>query len=64
MKRRSLIIALAFTLLLTGVVLARAAGTRRASADSVRSRHPLSPDMAIRYRQAQPTHWRALLLQH
>ena len=64
MKRRSLIIVLAATLFLTGLVFARAAGTRRASSDSARNRHQLSADMAIRFRQGQPTHWRALLLQH
>jgi hypothetical protein len=64
MIRSGLFIATAFTLLLTGVILVRAAHTRRSDADSVRTRHTLTGDMAIRFRQAQPTHWRALLLQH
>jgi hypothetical protein len=65
MKRRGLLVVTALTLLLTGVVLARAASPRRSdSAGSARLRNPFDGQTAIRYRQCQPTHWRAFLLQH
>jgi hypothetical protein len=63
MKRRGLLIVATLTLLLTGVVLARAAASRRGDEGSVRGRHPFSGEIAIRYRQGQPTHWRSCLLQ-
>jgi hypothetical protein len=64
MKRSGLIIATALTLLLTGFVFARAGLPRRANSDSIRGRRTFSGDMAIRFRQGQPSHWRAFLLQH
>ena len=64
MVRSGLFIATALTLLLTWIFLVRGAHTRRSDADSVRTRHTLTGDMAIRFRQAQPTHWRAFVLQH
>lgn len=65
MKRRGLLVVTVLTLLITGVVLASAASPRRLdSAGAVRSRNPLDGGTAIRFRQCQPTHWRACLLQH
>lgn len=64
MKRRSLLVVATLTLLFTGVVLARAAASRRmAVAGAARSPSPFSGETAVRYRQSQPTHWRACLLQ-
>jgi hypothetical protein len=64
MKRRSLLVVTSFTLLLTGVVLARAGSYRCTQAgDSIRAHHAFSGEAAIRYRQSQPTHWRACVLQ-
>jgi hypothetical protein len=64
MKRRGLLVVTAFTLLLTGVVLARAAAPRHLDPTGcVRPHHPFTGEAAVRYRQGQPTHWRACLLQ-
>jgi hypothetical protein len=62
MKRRGLLVATLLALLLTSIVLARAG--RAADTRSPKPRHPFSGETALRYRQGQPTHWRACLLQH
>ena len=65
MKRRSLLVVTTFTLLLTGVVLVRAGSFRSAEpGDPARTHRAFMGEAAIRYRQCQPTHWRACLLQH
>jgi hypothetical protein len=65
MKRRGLLVVTLLTLLLTGVVLASAASPRSLDSSGIlRSRNPFDGETAIRYRQCQPTHWRACLLQH
>lgn len=63
MSRCGLLAVSLFALLLTGIVLAHSG---RADDDprTPRSPHSLSGDTALRYRQAQPRHWRAYLLQH
>ena len=64
MKRRSLFVVTSFTLLLTGVVLAHTASSRRSvTVGSVQPSRLFTGEAAIRYRQGQPTHWRACLLQ-
>ena len=66
MKRSALLIVTALTLLLTGALLARGRGdgpSRRESASPSKSRHGFTDEAIIRYRQGQPTHWRACLLQ-
>jgi hypothetical protein len=64
MKRRSLILVAALTLLVTGVVLAASARMHRLDAGSVHNRHPFGEDRAVGLRLGRPTHWRAFLLQH
>jgi hypothetical protein len=62
MKRRGLLVATLLTLLLTSIVLGRV--SRAADTRSSQVGHSFSGDTAFRYRQGQPTHWRAHLLQH
>ncbi len=75
MKRPGLPLATLLTLLLTGLVLAQAgwlgnrschaASRRRAELSSqARANDPFTSQAALRYRQCQPSHWRACLLQH
>jgi len=65
MKRRGLLVVTVLTLLLTAVVLASAASPRRLdSTGALRSANSFDGETAVRYRQCQPTHWRACLLQH
>jgi hypothetical protein len=75
MKRHSLLFVTLFTLLLTGGVLPHTGWLTSRSAHAspshgaethghARSRDPLASDAAWRWRQCQPTHWRACLLQH
>jgi hypothetical protein len=62
MKRRGLLAATVLALLLTSMVLVH---TGRASDPrSAKIRHSFSGETALRYRQGQPSHWRAYLLQH
>jgi hypothetical protein len=63
MKHSSLLIVTTLTLLLTGIVLSHAAG-RSETPGAARCRTGFIGETALRYRQGQPTHWRACLLQH
>jgi hypothetical protein len=63
MKQCGLLIVTVLTLLLTGFVLSHAAG-RSETPSAPRSRTGFCGETALRYRQCQPTHWRACLLQH
>lgn len=74
MKRRGLFVVTLLTVLLTGFVLlhagwlagrsARAELPRRAELHSHKLQEVLAGDIGWRYRHAQPSHWRACLLQH
>jgi hypothetical protein len=75
MKKRSLLVATAFTLLLTGLLLtyagwfsaggsARAASHRADAHSHAKASDDLSSEAAWRYRRCQPVHWRTLMLQH
>jgi hypothetical protein len=65
MKQHGLLLLTASALLLTVVVLARAAASRPVdAAAAARPRNPFSGETAIRYRQSQPSHWRAFLLRN
>jgi len=63
MKRRGLLVVTALVLLLTCVVLARAAVRAPGPAGIVRSRDHTDGATLVRFRQGQPSHWRACLLQ-
>jgi hypothetical protein len=70
MKRCGLILATLLSLTLTGFTTTRAGwlGSRpgrshhAASANRPNEAEALSGEAALRYRQCQPTHWRAVLL--
>jgi len=74
MKRRGLFIITLLTILLTAFVLlqagwfanrsARADLPRRAELHSHKMQEVLAGEIGWRYRHAQPSHWRACLLQH
>jgi hypothetical protein len=74
MRRHSLLFVTLFTLLVTGTILPHSAWLNARSSHSpvrdaelhshVRGHDPLSSQAALRWRQCQPTHWRACLLQH
>jgi hypothetical protein len=63
MRQSGLVIVTVLTVLLTGVVLSRAAG-RSENPSSWRPRAGWSGETILRFRQCQPTHWRDCLLQH
>jgi hypothetical protein len=69
MKRGSLLIATLFCLVLTGLVMPFSgkgySGSRSTHRlECPRNDHPLASDAGRRYRQCQPAHWRACLMQH
>jgi hypothetical protein len=75
MKRCALVFVTLFTLVLTGVILPRTAGSSPHSSrigwlhgapvhDPVKVRSFLDTEAGWRYRHGLPTHWRACLLQH
>jgi hypothetical protein len=74
MKRHGLLVATLLTLLLTGFVLptsgwlnARASRSSPHSGDCLnhaKAADPYATDACWRWRQNQPNHWRACLLQH
>jgi hypothetical protein len=73
MKRCGLILATLLSLLLTGFTTTRVgwlgsrpgrpSAPRHASTTQPKDDEPLSGEAALRYRQCQPTHWRACLIQ-
>lgn len=71
MKRRSLAVVTVGSLFFSGLVLDwtgwlvhRPQPVHRAGEARAQAMDPMSSDAGIRYRHCQPTHWRAVMLQH